>query len=86
MPDGSMQAQTSAGSVRINAGFDDCPSLLVNASPSGARVGGQVAVAVHASDDDRADHLIYHWAARAGSFANATASDTSIPTSRWVAQ
>ena len=71
-----MQAHTSAGSVRINAAFDDCPSLLVNASPSAARVGGQVAVAVHPSDDDPADRLTYRWAARAGSFANAMASDT----------
>ena len=76
--DASMQVEISDGSVRINAGFDDCPTVLVTAAPSVTRVGAPVAVKALAADDDPKDRLTYLWTASAGSFANPTASATTF--------
>jgi hypothetical protein len=77
-PHGSMQVVGADGSVHINAGFDDCPTVLVTAAPSVTRVGAAVAVAAQAADDDPGDRLTYLWTASAGSFADAMASTTAF--------
>ena len=53
------------------------PSVILRVAPTSVRVGGHIAVAADAADDDPTDHLTYLWTATAGSLANATASDTT---------
>ena len=72
-----MHVEVSDGSLRIKVELDECPVLVVSASPSTTRVGARVAVTATASDPNPNDRLTYRWSAGAGSFDRATAPTTT---------
>ena len=76
LSDASTNVEISDGSVRINAGFNDCPAVGLSASPAVTRVGDPVTVSARAHDDDATDRLTYAWTATAGAFASPTATET----------
>ena len=78
LPDGSPDvAVVTDGSVRVTVGSNDCPGVTATAGPATARVGSHVTVSAQASDDDPGAQLTYKWTAAAGSFASATAINTT---------
>jgi hypothetical protein len=75
-PDANLPIEVTDGAVKISPTFDDCPTVVVIASPKSSRVGEPIAVSAIGSDDDSAAHLTYAWSATAGTFASTTAAGT----------
>lgn len=66
-PDGGGTAVD--GGVSVKGGFNNCPTVSVQAAPLMVRVGGKVMVVGHASDIDPGDkNLSYLWTASSGYF------------------
>jgi hypothetical protein len=78
LPDGSMQAILTDGSVKITPDFDECPALIATASPVTTHVGGKVTVSARASAGQPGAQFTYHWTASAGTLADANAAATSF--------
>jgi len=73
----SSDAQGDGGTIQITATANQCPAVALTISPTDATVGGRVMLGASASDADVGDKLTYSWTAGAGSFSDASASQTS---------
>ncbi len=75
-PDARTPVEVPDSSVKIQLAFDDCPELILAATPSVARIGGKISVSAVTPGRDGGAPLTYAWSATAGSFASATAAST----------
>jgi hypothetical protein len=72
-------APPDAGTVVVVGGVNNCPSFTsIVVSPASVPLGGNIAVAAVAVDIDSGDTVSFAWIATAGSFANASAAQTTF--------